>query len=73
MNALVMWVIYDHPSDFPEHFVARRWVGESPTTDHVLADSLEDVRTKVATRFAFVPSMLPRFENDDPKIVEVWL
>jgi hypothetical protein len=23
---LAMWTIYDHPKDFPEHFVARKWL-----------------------------------------------
>ena len=26
---LSMWTVYDHPSDFPDLFIARRWeVGE---------------------------------------------
>jgi hypothetical protein len=36
-----MWVVYDHPRDFPEHFVARVFIIESdcsipsPVLDHI--------------------------------------
>ena len=25
-DALPMWVVYDHPSDYPETYIARQWL-----------------------------------------------
>ena len=33
MSELSMWVVYDHPSDFPDRYVARLWEGEKPTSN----------------------------------------
>lgn len=67
---LAIWVIYDHPTDWPNHFVARRWVDERPTEDMVLAFDLDRLREFLAEH-GFV--CLARMEGDDPKIVETWL
>ncbi|KPH68610.1 hypothetical protein [Novosphingobium sp. ST904] len=72
---LDMWVIYDRPSDFPQGFIARRWevLREERATDDVLtSDNLEQLRFTIQ-REKFCSVVLPRFENDDPKIVEVWM
>jgi hypothetical protein len=67
------WVIYDHPRDFPDKYVMRRWgvqAGQAVATDEmVLADTLEEIRRRVP------PGLyrLERFKDDDPCIVEVWL
>jgi hypothetical protein len=74
---LSMWTIYDHPDDYPDHFIAREWwvtagrVEPSPVT--VYRDEyLENVRTFVRT-VAPDASRLVRNENDDPKIIESWV
>jgi len=66
------WVIYDHPSDYPDHAVARWWVGTRPTTRVLLAPTVEAVRTMVREA---TPDKVcfTRAEHDDPMIVEVWL
>lgn len=67
------WVVYDHPRDYPEKFVLRRWnisAGQMIATDEMaLADTLELIREAVP------PGLycLKRFTEDDPCIVEVWL
>lgn len=67
------WVVYDHPRDYPNKYVLRRWDirGGSmiPTDDLHVADSLEAIRQAVP------PGLyrLGRFGEDDPCIVEVWL
>jgi hypothetical protein len=67
------WVIYNHPRDYPDHFVLRRWdifAGDCvPSPDAVLAGTLEEIREHVP------PGLycLQRFANDDPSIVEVWI
>lgn len=67
------WTVYDHPSDYPNAFVARRWLTDGPavtlTNEMFTADTLQELR-------ALLPAGLhciPRFEGDQPQIVEVWL
>jgi len=75
-RVLDMWAIYDHPNDFPNHFVARRWICRPPygeeTPDCVLADTLDALRAALLLKN---PGLyrLPRQPDDDPAIVEVWL
>jgi hypothetical protein len=67
-----MWTVYEHPRDYPDHFVARKFLVTTvtqPTTDMFVADSLEELRSLLPHGL----HRLPRFEHDDPKIVEVWL
>jgi hypothetical protein len=71
-----VWTVYDHPLDFPEHIVARRFeiiIGElepRPTPDVYLADDVEMLQqhfTRIGLAF------LARVEADDPKIMGIWL
>jgi len=71
--AISQWVIYDHPRDYPDKFVMRRWeIGRGlvmATDDMALADTLEEARAQVpAGRYR-----LEREADDDPVIVEMWL
>jgi hypothetical protein len=67
---LPMWVVYDHPSDFPNNYVARRWHGERATSDLMVCPDLEVIRRQLRLRGLY---KLDRWEGDDPMIVEVWL
>jgi hypothetical protein len=68
-----MWAIYDHPSDYPHGFIARKWVIESSlvraTQDIVVGPTLQFVRQRIPV----VQVRIPRFRADDPRIVEVWV
>jgi hypothetical protein len=72
-----MWVIYDHPSDHPDVFIAREWfikagrVEPSPVTTY-RDEYLENVRTFVRT-VAPDAIRLERADDDDPVIVESWV
>jgi hypothetical protein len=66
---LEMFVIYDHPKDYPGHFVVRRWVGNKPTQDCAIADSLEIARTEVPPGL----HRLPYQPGEDGVIVETWI
>lgn len=77
-NAPIQFVIYDHPSDFPENFVVRRWLisgGEDGIRivhdETWICSTLAEAREIVATEF---PGgyCLGRQADDDPVIVEVW-
>lgn len=67
---LPLYVIYSDPLDAPGKFVLRRHVGERPDpAPAAVVDSLE------ACRAALPPGLfnLGRYDEDDPKIVEVWI
>lgn len=70
------WVVYDHPKDFPHCFVARRHAHAAeeneyyPTEDVVISPDLDTLRQWLARNGL---ACMPRFENDPPHIVEVWL
>ena len=73
MTDLRMYVIYDHPRDFPNSVVLRRWRvtpdGPQPEGCCLLTHSITEAR-------AFVPDGLVntgRQLSDDPAIAEVWL
>lgn len=71
---LPMWVVYCHPSDFPEYYVARQHVvgigGQQPTDRVMLAATLESLRVALS---AVGLLCIERNESDDPVIVETWL
>jgi len=68
-----MWVVYDHPSDYPDEYVARQHVvgvaGQQPT-DRMMTGTLESIRVAL-TNLGLV--CITRSEEDDPVIVETWL
>jgi hypothetical protein len=72
-GVLPMWVIYEHPSDYPEHFVVRcvhvtagKLVFDTACT---LCPTLEDARASLPEGLLNIG----RQEGDDPVIREVWL
>ena len=73
-DGLHMWTIYDHPTDYPEYYVARRSViaaGHTDAEPHAyLSKSLEGLRDMMV-RMGLV--CLARHPQDDPVIVETWL
>jgi hypothetical protein len=72
-DALYIWTIYDHPSDYPIGFIGRAFIitneGYGPTYRIVTGKTLDEVRGKLPPGL----TMLPRSLEDDPKIVESWL
>jgi len=75
---LDMWTVYDHPRDFPNVFVARRWYIDMSgsaakivaTDDTLEANTLHMLRV---TLMQMGKTCLHRMPGDDPKIVEVWV
>jgi hypothetical protein len=69
----ITWVVYDHPSRpmllYPDVFVARKWVGVTPTGDLLTAGTYRELRLKLPVGMA----RRDRQPADDPDIVEVWL
>ena len=72
-----MWTIYDHPRDYPDSWVARRWeVGGKTrvpapiaTSDMFVADTLEELRALLPPGLV----CLNRLPLDDAKVKEVWV
>ncbi len=69
------YVIYDHPKDYPQHFVVRAWEVVCgvpvpiPSFDCLLANSLEEARSRLPEGLINIG----REACDDPRIREVWV
>ena len=67
------YAIYEKPTDHPHHYVVREWlIGPGTMTPGKLmglSDTLDGARKLVPPGM----DLLPRFANDDPVIVEVWI
>ena len=72
-NPTEQWAVYERPLDYPDQFIARRWIIEDgepkPTNDIFLAPTLSSLRSKLPGGLL----RIPRFKNDDKTIVEVWI
>ena len=72
---LSVWTVYDHPSDYPGHYVAREFLvhPDGPVmTDNVITSlQLEWLRDQLEYDMGL--ACLTRSPEDDPKIVETWL
>ena len=80
----VLYAIYDHPSDFPNSFVIRRWTmvkvqiaGDAKAEVMKVADALPFAvgPTLEAVRRALPKGLynLGREKDDDPCIAETWV
>lgn len=69
-----MWTIYDHPRDFPDDFVARKFLvsgrGPRATLDVLCFRDIEAARQSMISMGL---TRIQRDPNDEPQIVEVWL
>ena len=61
--------VYDHPTDYPDKFIARLWDCNIPTRIMVTADTLEELREKIPNTMV----RMDRHPQDDPCVVEVWI
>jgi hypothetical protein len=72
-NVFTMFTVYNHPSDFPDHFVVRRGFATRKVMVHTpfyrLGTTLEEVRRQIPQGFDLI---MPDPE-DDPVIVEIWI
>lgn len=65
---LAIWTVYNNPKDFPDLYVARKWINDKPTQEVLTADSLEGLRDLLPAGLVCMDS----HSNDDPVIVETW-
>lgn len=69
-DAPFSWVIYKNPPEYPEAFVARRYVRAKPTEGVVISLKLEKIRAKMEDMRL---RRVPRNPGDDPAILEIWI
>lgn len=70
-DPLSMWTVYGKPLDYPNHFVARRWLAGATvvaTSDVLLAGDLASLRAKLPQGLHCLPAQ----PGDDPSIIETW-
>lgn len=69
---LPLVTVYDHPTDYPDVYVARLFGAEGGPTNLIMTSySLQDLRARIK-RSGFT-ARLSRDANDDEKILEVWI
>ena len=70
---LPLIVVYDHPSDYPDAYVARVWEAERnlPTNALIKKDTLQEIREDI--RSAGFIHCISRAAEDHPTIVESWI
>jgi hypothetical protein len=70
---LNIWTIFDHPIDYPDHYVARLFIvgngNHKATASVILCNDLDELRGKLPPNLI----RLPRDNNDDRNIIESWL
>lgn len=70
------WTVYDHPADYPNSYVARRFevipgqLEPRRTNDLYLARDIEQMNQHFE-RLGL--AFLSRFEADEPQIMGVWM
>lgn len=67
-----IYVIYDHPLDFPDLFVCRVWHGEriAEAEPLMVAATLDEIRDALEARGLV---NMGRYAEDDPAIAEAWI
>ncbi len=65
-----MWTIYDHPADYPDHYVARKFINETPTK-HILKN--ENLYSLYESLPVHLDVFFERDARDGPTILGVWL
>lgn len=70
---MLIWTIYDHPKDFPDHYVARQWWVDDK--GGMAQEMLLKAETLPALRRMLPPGLyrLDASEGDDAVIVETWI
>ena len=66
---VTLWTVYKHPRDYPDKFVARKFIMDKPTSEILICESLEEVRMLLPPGL----TRIERDEDDKPVIVEVWM
>lgn len=69
MSNLFIWVIYFNTKDYPQKYVTRKFLNETPTTEVFTENTLDEIRERIPVGLF----RLDRHPQDDPVIVETWI
>lgn len=61
--------VYNKPQDYPKHYAARLWDGETPTNIVALSESLAEIRKLKPVEMISIR----RHQMDDAAIEECWI
>lgn len=67
-----MWAVYDHPTDMPEFFVARRWVVKGITFRHT-EDTIKDTDLAAIRDQLKAMGLTCIREKDGLPVIETWI
>lgn len=70
---LAIWTIYKNPRDYPESYVARKFLADKPTGELLTAPNLQAIRQAVQNMTDYELVRIERAECDDSVIIESWL
>ncbi len=65
-----IWVLYNRPIDYPNGFIARKFLNNEPTSEVIKSQDIDFIRWRLRDR-GLVP--VPRDKNDALAIVECWM
>lgn len=69
VTGLQIWTVYDHPKDYPDYFIAKKFDRDKPTQDYIADTSLTIIRDWLQRQGM---TCIPRNDSDDPVIIETW-
>ena len=76
-DVLINYAVYDHPRDFPDDYVVRRWFVKRGLSEpvpersiYMQSENLLDIRTRMKELGL---TRINRQEGDDATILETWL
>lgn len=66
-----MIVVYDHPTDYPDNYVARVFEVGNPTNTVIVKDNVDEIQEDIRKNTYMI--FFPRDAADKPCIVGVWM
>jgi len=72
---MIVWVVYDHPRDFPDLYIVRRQTAQQDGTiaNDVKAFGFQELERARAWLELQGLTRLERHPDDDPVILETWI
>lgn len=75
-----IWVVYNHPKDYPDDFIARLWEVQdhqlplfpvlTPTKETIISKDYNEIRKQLRAKGLW---RLPAVEEEDLCIIEKWV
>jgi hypothetical protein len=68
----ICWVVYEHPLDLPDEYVARQFINGKPTETCLRFKELGQLRVILCWNYPEI-RYFPRHASDEPQIKEMWM